>query len=120
MWSVVTESPKMPSARALRIGRHRRRLHRKSGEEGRLGDVGRFIPGIDLAGGRRDRVPQRVLLGEVAVEPAVGRRIRRVLHHRADFLGGRPHVAQIDRRLPSRPVPSGSVERSMLARPAMA
>ena len=78
-------------------------LHGEVLEERRLGDVGRLVPGVDLTHRGRNRIPQRVVLGEVAVEPAVRRRVGRVLHHRTDFLRGRPDIAQ-EHRLAVAPV----------------
>ena len=75
----------------------RRRLHGEVPEERRLGDVRRLVPRVDLTGRRRDGVPQGVVLGEVAVEASIRRRIGGVLHHRADLLGRRPDVTQINR-----------------------
>src|SRR6185369_18056088 len=49
------------------------------------------------APGRRYGVPQRIVLGEITVQAPIGRRVRRVLHHRPDFLRSRPDVAQKDR-----------------------
>ena len=49
MWSVVTESPKMPRTRAPRMSPVRARLHAEALEERRLLDVGRVRPVVDLA-----------------------------------------------------------------------
>ena len=69
MWSVVTESPKMPSGRASTISVMWPGSMREVREEGRLLDVGALlVPGVGLAGRAGDVVPRRILLGEVAVE----------------------------------------------------
>ena len=97
MWSVVTESPKMPSARAPVIVADPAEGHHEAVEERRLGDVGRCGPVVDLAGGAANRAPQRIRVREVAVERAEDRRVARERHHRRDFVRRRPDVLEVDR-----------------------
>ncbi len=52
MWSVVTESPKMPSARAPLMSCDWPGVHAEALEERRLGDVGRLGPVVHLAASR--------------------------------------------------------------------
>jgi hypothetical protein len=74
MWSVVTESPKMPSGRAPLISDDVARGGSEAVEERRFLDVGGLaVPLIDIAGGGFDLVPLRVLVGEAGVE-ALGKR----------------------------------------------
>ena len=97
MWSVVTESPKIPSARAPRMSPRLDGRHPEAVEERRLGDVRRRGPVVDLAGGAGDRAPQRIGVGDVAVESAVDRRVLRVAHHRGDLVRRRPEILEVDR-----------------------
>ncbi len=58
IWSVVTESPKMPRMRAPANPRHRARLHAEALEEGRLGDIRRLRPVVRPALRRGHVLPQ--------------------------------------------------------------
>ena len=113
MWSVVIESPKMPSARAPLTSLRRAGRHREAVEERRLGDVGRRRPVVDLPRDAGDASPHRVRVGDVAVVAAVD-------------LAGRARTAitaaiscdvgQMSPRYtswPSLPLPTGSVIRSL-------
>ncbi len=72
-------------------------LHAEAGEEWRLLDVGaRAVPLVNLATGRGDFIPLRVLLGEVGVELAIDFRLERGQHGRANFLRQRPDFFEID------------------------
>jgi hypothetical protein len=83
MWSVVTESPKMPRARAPVISAGCCRAHAEVREERRLLDVGGLrVPLVNVARGGRDLVPLRILRGEVRVELAEDLGLERGLHRR--------------------------------------
>ena len=85
----------MPSGRAPRISSIVPGFHREILEERRLVNViALLVPLINLAGARRDFVPLRILLGEVAIEPAENFRRERGLHRVADFRQRRPEIAQ--------------------------
>ena len=71
------------------------RLKGESLEIRRLLNVSRIhVPLIYLAGARRDLVPERVLLGELAVEPAIRVRIRSCFEHFLDLIERRPDVLE--------------------------
>ena len=69
------------------------RRHAEVGKERRFGDVGRLRPVVGLPGGGGNAVPQRIVLGQVAVELAEGLRVHGVLHAVMDLLAGGPDVA---------------------------
>ena len=85
----------MPRARAPRMSSICPGLHREIFEERRLVNViALLVPLINFAGARRDFVPLRILIGEVAIESAENFRRERGLHGVANFLQGRPEIAQ--------------------------
>ena len=89
-------------------------------EERRLLDVGAVgIPLINVPVERRDFVPLRILRGEIRVELRNTSGLRARLHGDPDFLQRRPDVLR-KTRLPSLPLPIGSVVRSISTRPASA
>ena len=121
MWSVVTESPKTPRARAPVSSAIAPGLHGEAGEERRLLDVGRLrVEGVGVAGRRRDLVPLRILRGEIGVEPAEDLGLEGRLHQVPDLGERGPDVARGRRRGRRGPCPSGSWSMSMSTRPASA
>ena len=71
------------------------RLHGEVGEERRLGNVGRLRPVVHLARGRRHLLPEHVVLAEVLVQAAEGRRVHGEFHQGGDFVVGRPDMADV-------------------------
>ncbi len=97
MWSVVTESPKMPRARAPDDLGDGARLHREVLEERGLLDVGGLrVERVGFAGRGRDLVPFRVLRGEIGVELAEDLGLQGRLHQVPDLRERRPDVVQED------------------------
>jgi hypothetical protein len=81
-------------ARALDL-RDRAGRHREAREERRLLDVGRLrLELVNVARGRRDFVPLRILRREVGVELAENLRLQRRLQLVAHFAQRRPDVLQ--------------------------
>ena len=103
MWSVVTESPKMPSARAPWMSPTLPGRHLEAVEERRLRDVGRRRPVVDLARRRREIVPHSgFALRDVAVERAVDLRVHR---EASSPRRSRATSARCPRGRPGRPCP---------------
>ena len=70
-------------------------FHREILEERRLMNVvALLVPLINFADARRDFVPLRILIGEVAIESAENFRRERGLHRVANFAERRPEIAQ--------------------------
>ena len=121
MWSVVTLSPKMPSARAPLISSISPGFKLKLREERRLLNVSALrVPFVNVAGARRNFVPLRILRGEIAIKLAENFRLQRRLHLVANFLQRRPEVLQENRLAVLSPARAVRWLRSMSTRPASA
>ena len=72
------------------------RRHVEVGKEGRVGDVGGLGPVVNLPRCSGHRVPQSVVLGEVAVESAEGARAHGVVHQLAHLFRRGPDIADVD------------------------
>lgn len=95
MWSVVTESPKMPRGRGVCNVRQRAGLSVEAAEEGRVLDVGGvFIPLEDGTGGGVDGGPPRVLVRRDGVKLPVGLRVAGFGDGFRNFRGAGPDVLQ--------------------------
>ena len=96
-------------------------LQSKFLEEGRLLDIGAVgVPLIDVARLRRDLVPLRILLGEIAIEPAKHLRLEGRVHQARAPPASVGQMSLRKTSWPPFPFPIGSRLRSMSTRPASA